>query len=517
MNEIKCDEKLCASCGANCSHNHHSETIEIKPVSVEDMALRREARAAKQKQLIREHGLPVVCFTMNIAGPIKYSPAIEICFNQGVEQLLLTLEMFNAKPVHEEYHIDNTGCEAFFCFSGLNARMLKAQAVKLEENNYGFGRIFDIDVIDKNGEKLGRSKPRKCLICERPAAECARNRTHSVEELQAKTKELLREAIAVSAANAAYRALLREVETTPKAGLVDLNNNGANTDMDPELFRASADALMPYFYSMAYVAADTDSPESGHGEGCAEDENVNCADCPSHEGCKLEHGASLMTKLTILGVEAEAVMKKATGGVNTHKGAIFCLGLLVSAFAKLAAEGKPCEALDIIAEAKRMAANRPDPGRGTNGAEVRSQYPDEAGSGLLGADAQARAGFPAAVNAYRRILGYRLMNLSDNDCYALTLIGIMTELFDTNAYKRAGKEGAEYVRSRAAEIMELPFSKRLAEVISFDRELIKRNVNCGGCADMLAAAIFLDCMTAYTDRRKGEEPGEHHGHHHHHE
>ena len=78
MDEIKCDEKLCAACGHNCSHSHHSNEIEKRPVTVEDMALRREARAAKQAQLIRKHGLPVICFTMNIAGPYKFSSAVEI-------------------------------------------------------------------------------------------------------------------------------------------------------------------------------------------------------------------------------------------------------------------------------------------------------------------------------------------------------------------------------------------------------------------------------------------------------
>ncbi len=512
MDEIKCDEKLCAVCGHDCAHSHRSETIESKPVGVEEMALRREARAARQKQLIREHGLPVVCFTMNVAGPVKYSQSIETCFNLGVDELLLALARFNAKPVHEEYHIDHTGCEGFFCFSGLNARMLKAQAQKIEEG-FGYGRLFDIDVIDKNGVKLERAKARKCLICDKPAAECARSRTHSVGELQAKTKELLREAIAHSASTAAYRALVYEVDTTPKAGLVDLNNNGANKDMDPDLFRRSADALNPYFYSMAYVAADTDSPESGHGEGCVEDDSVNCADCPSHESCRIEHGASLMTKLTILGVEAEAVMKNATGGVNTHKGAIFCLGLLVSAYAGLTAAGKPRDTMDIIGEAKRLAALRPDPGRGTHGAEAREAYGAELSDKTFGADAEARAGFPAAVNAYRRILGYRLMDFCDNDCYALALIGVMAELYDTNAYTRGGREGAEFVRTRAAEIMAMPLSKRIPEVVSFDRELTERNINCGGAADMLAAAIFLDCINTFTDRRKGEE--EHKAHHEH--
>ena len=510
MEEIKCGESLCAVCGAGCSHSHHSDKIEKKPVSVEDMALRREARAAERNRLLREHGLPVICFTLNIAGPEKYSESIETCFNIGVEELKKALDNFNMHPVCEHYHIDFTGCEAFFAVRGA-ARLIKAVAVKLEER-FGFSRLFDIDVFDKDGTKLERVKARKCLICGQPAHECSRSRRHSLEELSAKTNELLRDAIAYSASMAAYRALVDEVETTPKAGLVDLNNNGANSDMDPELFRISAETLAPYFYSMAYTAADKDTPASGHGEGCGEDEGVNCADCPSHESCRLEHGASLMTKLTLLGVEAEAKMKAATNGVNTHKGAIFCLGLLVSAYAKLTAEDKPHEPLDIIAEAKRMAALRPDPGRGTHGALVRERFSDEAAEAPLGADAEARAGFPAAVNAYRRILGYRLMNFGDNDCYALALIGIMAELHDTNAYSRAGKEGADLVRTRAAEIMEMPLSKRIPAVISFDRELIAKNINCGGAADCLACAIFLDRLTAYTDRRKEPEGEPHHAH-----
>lgn len=508
MEEIKCDERLCAACGHHCGHSHGSDEIEIKPVSVEDIALAREARAAKQARLIRQLGLPLVCFTMNIAGPVKYTPAVETCFNVGVDELKKALAAFNARIEHEEYGISFTGCEGYFAVRG-NARLIKAAAVKVEEAT-GFGRLFDIDVIEASGKKLERAKRRKCLICGNVAAECARSRSHSLDELEAATKALLREGIAYSASVTAYRALMDEVMTTPKPGLVDRNNNGANTDMDISLFARSAETLAPYFYSMAYTAADTEASASGHGEGCSEDESINCADCPSHEGCTLDHGASLMTKLTILGVEAEAKMKQATGGVNTHKGAIFCLGLLVSAYAKLTAEGKPRETLDIIEEVKLLAALRPDPGRGTNGAEARARYAEEAASAVFGADAQARAGFPAAVNAYRRILGYRLMNLDDNDCYALALLGIMAELYDTNAYKRGGSEGAAFVRERAAQIMAMPLSKRLSEAEKLDAELIARNINCGGAADMLSAAIFLDRLNRYTDRLHGEEHAHHH-------
>ncbi|MBO4385289.1 MAG: citrate lyase holo-[acyl-carrier protein] synthase [Clostridia bacterium] len=499
MEEIKCSDKLCAVCAHGCSHQHGAEEIESSPVSVEEMAACRERRAERQAELIRENALPVISFTMNIAGPVKYKKAVEVCFNVGVSELKNALVRFNASLVHEEYIIKKTGCEALFQFRGLNAKLIKAVAVKVEDA-MSFSRLYDIDVIGTDGVKLARPSQRRCLICSRPAAECARSRTHSVEELEEKTAALLREAIAYAAGMAAYSALVSEVMTTPKAGLVDRNNNGANADMDLAMFVRSADALRPYYYLMAYNAADTETPGSGHGEGCSVDENIDCADCPSHETCTLEHGASLMTKLTLLGVEAETRMKKVTGGVNTHKGAIFCLGLLVSAFAKLAAEGKSCQPLDIIAEAKRMANVRSAPGRGTHGADAREKFGEN--MPVFGADAEARAGFPAAVNAYRRILGFKLMGFDDNDSYALSLIGIMAELYDTNAYSRAGAEGAEFVRRRAAEIAAMPLSKRLPEVVSFDRELIEKNINCGGAADMLAAAIFLDKLNEFADRLK---------------
>jgi len=77
----------------------------------------------------------------------------------------------------------------------------------------------------------------------------------------------------------------------------------------------------------------------------------------------------------------------------------------------------------------------------------------------------------------------------------------MAELYDTNAYKRGGAEGAEHVRKRAGEILALPLSKRLNAANELDAELTAANINCGGAADMLACAIFLDKLCKYTDRR----------------
>ena len=102
-----------------------------------------------------------------------------------------------------------------------------------------------------DGQKLDRPRPRRCLICGREAKDCARSRTHTVPELQAKTRQIIRAALdrrdSERAASLAVRALLYEVTVTPKPGLVDRRNNGSHKDMDFGLMAKSAEALSPYF------------------------------------------------------------------------------------------------------------------------------------------------------------------------------------------------------------------------------------------------------------------------------
>lgn len=169
-----CDPSLCSVCGHSCSHSHAAEAIASAPVTVEQMAARREARAARQAELINETGLPLVCFTMNIAGPVKYSRAVEICFNVGCMELTAELSHMGARLEKTEYYIKETGCEAFFCVGHMVPMLIKAIAQKVEEK-FGFGRLFDIDVLGKDGKKLARKQPRKCLVCENDAQACASN------------------------------------------------------------------------------------------------------------------------------------------------------------------------------------------------------------------------------------------------------------------------------------------------------------------------------------------------------
>ena len=207
------------------------------------------------------------------------------------------------------------------------AESLKKQAESIEKE-FPEGRLFDIDVIGTDGLKLSRNVPRKCLICGQPAAACARSRTHSAEELRKATAELLKKAAAQHYSELAAQALIREVHTTPKPGLVDENNSGANDDMDAALFELSTEAVQPFFAQMAKIALDAvctaASGFSGDFSGGA-----------AFGGSILPNGA--ISRLKQTGILAERAMLEATGGVNTHRGAIFSIGLSVCAAALSAA------------------------------------------------------------------------------------------------------------------------------------------------------------------------------------
>lgn len=162
--------------------------MEGKEVEMDEILLSRERRILIQKQLIAKYNLPVISFTMNIPGPIKTNNLIRDIFVYGKKRLLKELkenriEILEIKEVNE-----NTGNE-LFVVAKIDAEKLKEITVNIEEVEE-IGRLFDMDVIDINYEKISRNKYRKCFICNKQAQECGRNRNHSIEELQNKIKEI---------------------------------------------------------------------------------------------------------------------------------------------------------------------------------------------------------------------------------------------------------------------------------------------------------------------------------------
>ena len=177
-------------------------------------------------------------------------------------------------------------------------------------------------------------------------------------------------------------------------------------------------------------------------------------------------------------------MFAATGGVNTHKGKVYSMGLLLYGMGKaLTSGGDACLLAGAMARADELEAPRRGPASTTNGGRVRARY------GVGGILEEAAAGFPHGQFASRRIAFYRRLGASNPE--ALTLCDLMAELEDTNLLHRGGWEGLTFVRSRAKAIGTRPVTEREQALWELDRELITRRLSPGGSADMLALGLFL--------------------------
>lgn len=162
-------------------------------INLSQMLARREKRAHEQKIFLDKYHSPLISFNMNIPGPIKTNLLIRKAFDTGKNLILDSLAQINAKINDSlETHSD-TGDELLLSVSNISPENLKLLALKIE-NNSQIGRLFDIDVINSDGVKLSRKTFRKCLICDNQAQECARSRTHTVQEMQDAIMNLLTEA-----------------------------------------------------------------------------------------------------------------------------------------------------------------------------------------------------------------------------------------------------------------------------------------------------------------------------------
>ena len=139
---------------------------EIMEVSLAEMLDAREQRAERQRMLLSAYGKTMVCFTMNIAGPVKDSALIRGGFAQGKRLLRQQLRAAGISPVYFEEKQDKTGSEAIFL---VDADPLAVKAITVDiEDELPMGRLFDMDVLRPDGEKVDREEldreGRKCLI-----------------------------------------------------------------------------------------------------------------------------------------------------------------------------------------------------------------------------------------------------------------------------------------------------------------------------------------------------------------
>ena len=293
-------------------------------------------------------------------------------------------------------------------------------------------------------------------------------------------------------AHLATQALQAELDTTPKPGLVDKDNNGAHRDMDYALMQLSINTLHPYFVRLAFLGfADT---------------------LPSH------------TVIRDAGIEAEKAMLEATNGVNTHKGALFSMGLAVVAAAyeeKKAAANKEVRGKEREEEylsslqltIKALAASFPDTS-GTHGSKVK-----QLSNGTItikGALDNAREGYE---KLFAEWLPFYNERRKSHDAHALhkTLLRIMCDLDDTNVIYRTNVVTAEEVKQEARALLasfeeayaaedkekcasaieEKCASAELLALKDMDRRYTERNISPGGAADMLSLTVFIGSIQTY--------------------
>jgi triphosphoribosyl-dephospho-CoA synthase len=264
-------------------------------------------------------------------------------------------------------------------------------------------------------------------------------------------------------ASYAHQALLREIRLTPKPGLVDQRNSGAHRDMDSQTFLASARAIAPWW--SRFIAL-------GHA----------CAHMPAADFLPVARPA---------GVLCEKAMLQAMGGVNTHKSAIFSLGLLCFAVGRLRGKGISLNRNRICSEVARICAGLVDQeldATRTAGDTFRSY-------GITGTRGEATSGYPlvrtVALPAYDRL---RFQGVRDEIALLQVLLHLLALNDDTNLVSRGGLAGLNYVREYSSKLLReggVLAPNGLKKMEAFDDELIARNLSPDGSGDLLAVTWFL--------------------------
>ena len=436
----------------------------MSEVTLSQMLNAREERVRIQQSILNKHPFPLICFTMNIAGPVKTSPLIERAFYEGLK--FIDENIPNELILLRHINISNTGCEAMLSVN-MKAEDLKRTCVSIEES-CPLGRLFDIDIIDTNGTKLERDSLRGCIVCGLPGRECAAGRLHSVNELQKVTTKIITEYFYLydrdKIANIATNSLVQEVRTTPKPGLVDCRNNGSHNDMDINTFIDSANALTPYFSECFAIGCNTSK-------------------------LKPEETFPLLRKA---GIEAEKKMYAATKGENTHKGIVYSVGIICASIGRLWSPAAPIANLDeIFSQCAKIVKNSVK-------ADFESIDNSTAGGhlylkhGLTGIRGEVMAGFPSVRNIslpiYKKCLD---TGFDSNFAGVITLLNLIAKVKDTNLYHRGGIVGAEFAVNTVSSLLKKSETPSTDDVIALDDEFIKRNLSPGGCADLLAITYFL--------------------------
>ena len=260
-------------------------------------------------------------------------------------------------------------------------------------------------------------------------------------------------------ARIAVGCLHTELILYPKPGLVSLVDNGSHSDMTAETFMRSMFALRHYFARICRAGFDDAS----------------------------------FSVLKQLGIEAEARMMRATGGINTHRGAIFSLGMLCASIGRAHAQGMApnangLRAVMLIRWGEELAAHTRPAGDTSHGLQVASLHSASGAreEGALGLPSVFEVGLPALR---RTLAAGSSMQFARIDA----LFALMAHVSDTNVLYRGGERAASTVRQHASRFIEMGGTAHpewRSYAIACHHAFVAERISPGGAADLLAATCL---------------------------
>lgn len=264
----------------------------------------------------------------------------------------------------------------------------------------------------------------------------------------------------------AVRSLHAELCLYPKPGLVSLIDNGSHDDMTAHTFMRSMFSLRAYFVDITQAGM----------------------------------AGKPFAFLKCLGIAAEQRMLRATGGINTHRGAIFCLGLLCAAIGHCHRHGIALSdaairaalldqyGIDLMMHMQTATAL-------SNGSNVALLH------AASGAREEAAQGLPSVFDVALPALRQAITDGRDVECASIdALFALMAHISDTNVYHRGGASGAAMVKASAVEFLQSGATANphwKMQALACHRAFIPLRLSPGGAADLLAASLLVHQVTQH--------------------
>ena len=411
----------------------------LKPVmtATAEAVLAVKAQRYKALEAWYPQAVPVT-LTLRLPHPLRHQPLWRFWFSVVASQLET---LYAVTPCESSYTVAGD----YECFLFEEDPFKVKEKMMFFEQHHPLGDYLDLDVMTVHGpvKRTAFNVPlRRCTVCDDAALVCMREERHTLEDIAKVANTQALQALDTLLVEAVCETLTAEVRLTPKGGLVCEADPGCHTDMDATHFKASIQALRPFFKEFLTVPKDTDRP----------------------------------AHLKAIGLEAEAAMVKATGGVNTHKGVIFLFGWLLPFVKDALRDGTSLEeALERMSEAAypRLKEELSGIHQPTTAGEKAYHH-----MGLQGIRGEVMHGLPSL----------RRLGLWDAYDDHQRLCALMSVCDDTTVLKRHNFQTLRALQGEAKALMD---DWRWRDYQAFSDRQKAAGISCGGCADLWSVWTFL--------------------------